>query len=416
MRLSWIWTLMLSCAVFPYAQTVNLTGIVTDSANNSPLNGVIVVLETLGYLDTTGSDGKYSLKSPPVPIVPGKSINATAARPNINSGFLFFDLPQKEKVTAAMYSPAGRALGTIIDQELAPGTYRAALPSIQKSAGIYYIKVVFGNSQEIVKFLSVNEQQGQNRSVNRSQRLDKKLATIVDTLFFEKTGYEPKILPITSFEGAMNITMTATPNVVDIDGNVYHTVTIGTQDWMVENLKTTKYNDGSAIPLVTDGASWSTSSVPGYCWHNNDSTYKNSYGALYNWYTVNTGKLAPTGWHVPSDSEWTVLTTYFGPVGWAGGALKSRGATYWQSPNTGATNISGFSALPGGDRNDYHDNIDPPQTYGTFGDIGHYGYWWSSTKAGASSSWFRSLGSDYAGVISSSFSLQYGFSVRCLRD
>ena len=126
-----------------------------------------------------------------------------------------------------MYSPTGRALGRIIDQELAPGTYRAALPSIQKSAGIYYVKVISGNSQEIVKFLSVNEQQGQNRSVKQSGRLNKKLTTVVDTLLFEKTDYERKKIPITSYEGTLNTTMTAMPT--DIDGNVYHTVTIGTQ-------------------------------------------------------------------------------------------------------------------------------------------------------------------------------------------
>ena len=247
-------------------------------------------------------------------------------------------------------------MGTIIDQELAPGTYRAALPSIQKSAGIYYIKVISGNSQEIVKFLSLNGQQGQNRSVNQSGRLNKKLATVVDTLLFEKTDYEPKKIPITSYEGTLNIAMTAEPTVVDIDGNVYHTVTIGTQVWMVENLKTTKYNDGTAIPLVTDSAAWDELTTPGYCWYNNDSaTYKNPYGALYNWYAVSTGKLAPTGWHVPTDSEWAVLTTYvgntyYGGLDSAGGALKSTDKTYWLSPNTGATNSSGFSALPGGFR------------------------------------------------------------------
>ena len=114
-------------------------------------------------------------------------------------------------------------------------------------------------------------------------------------------------------ESGLSNIVTATPNVVDIDGNVYHTVTIGTQVWMVENLKTTRYNDGTAIPLVTDGTAWAALTTPGYCWYNNDSaTYKNTYGALYNWYAVNTGKLAPTGWHVPTDSEWTVLTTYLG--------------------------------------------------------------------------------------------------------
>jgi uncharacterized protein (TIGR02145 family) len=102
-----------------------------------------------------------------------------------------------------------------------------------------------------------------------------------------------------------------TTAVTDKDGNVYHTVTIGTQTWMVENLKTTKYNDGTAIPFITDNSAWANLTTPGYCWYNNDSTtYKNMYGALYNWYAVSTGNLAPKGWHVATDAEWTTLQNY----------------------------------------------------------------------------------------------------------
>ena len=97
-------------------------------------------------------------------------------------------------------------------------------------------------------------------------------------------------------------------SIKDKDRNVYKTVIIGTQVWMAENLKTTKYKDGTAIPLVTDGNAWAALSTPGYCWYNNDAaTYEDTYGVLYNWYTVNTGKLCPTGWHVPSDAEWTTI-------------------------------------------------------------------------------------------------------------
>ena len=120
-------------------------------------------------------------------------------------------------------------------------------------------------------------------------------------------------------------TPTAT-TVSDADGYVYHTVTIGAQVWMVENLKTTKYNDGTAIPLVTDSTAWAILTIPGYCWYNNDAvTYKATYGALYNWYAVNTGKLAPKGWHVPADAEWTKLITFLGGEDVAGGKMKSTG-------------------------------------------------------------------------------------------
>ena len=139
--------------------------------------------------------------------------------------------------------------------------------------------------------------------------------------------------------------------VTDIDGNVYHTVKIGAQTWMVENLRTTRYNDGTAIPLVTGNTAWGSLTTPGYCWYNNDqATYGSTYGALYNWYAVNRGKLCPTGWHVATDAEWTQLTDYLGGVWVAGGKMKEAGLSHWESPNEGATNSSGFTALPGGHR------------------------------------------------------------------
>ena len=200
--------------------------------------------------------------------------------------------------------------------------------------------------------------------------------------------------------------------ITDIDGNVYHTVTIGTQVWMVENLKTTKYNDGTAIPLVTDGQTWANLTAPGYCWYENDAaSYKTTYGALYNWYAVNTGKLCPTGWHVPTDAEWTTLTDYLGGETVAGGKMKSigkieAGTGLWYSPNTGATNESGFTAVPGGYRLDS----------GTFYDFGFYGYWWSSSAINTGSAWYWFMYYYDSNVYRSNSYKSSGFSVRCLRD
>jgi len=196
------------------------------------------------------------------------------------------------------------------------------------------------------------------------------------------------------------------------DGEVYKYKLIGTQVWMIENLRATKYNDGTAIPLVTDNTAWSNLTTPGYCWYNNDAaTYKNTYGALYNWFTVNTGKLAPTGWHVPTDAEWTTLTTYLGGES-AGGKLKSTGTIeagtgLWYSPNTGATNESGFTAVPAGSR--IYDD-------GAFGDVGYNGYWWSSSESNTGYAWFRYLYYDYSGVYGFDYFKSNGFSVRCVRD
>jgi uncharacterized protein (TIGR02145 family) len=181
---------------------------------------------------------------------------------------------------------------------------------------------------------------------------------------------------------------------------------------MAENLKTTKYNDGTAIPLVTDGTAWSVLSTPGYCWYNNDAaTYKPTYGALYNWYALNAtsngGKnVCPTSWHVPTDAEWTTLTTYLGGETVAGGKLKETGTTHWLSPNTGATNTTGFTALPGGYR----------YSGGTFGNVGGYGYWWSATEFDAGSAWDRMMRYNNSDVWRSFDDKMVGISVRCLRD
>jgi len=195
--------------------------------------------------------------------------------------------------------------------------------------------------------------------------------------------------------------------VTDIEGNVYNTVTIGTQTWMAENLKTTKYNDGTAIPLVTNSTEWGNLTTPGYCWYNNDeASYKNTYGALYNWHTVNTGKLCPTDWHVPADAEWTTLVNYLGGSNVAGAKMKETGTTHWVTPNTGATNESGFTALPDGNR----------YFYGTFYDIGYIGYWWSSTEYSATSAYCWTLGYGSAYIYRHYYSKELGLSVRCVRD
>jgi uncharacterized protein (TIGR02145 family) len=193
---------------------------------------------------------------------------------------------------------------------------------------------------------------------------------------------------------------------IDYDGNAYPTFTIGTQTWMAENLRVTHYRNGDAIPNVTDNTAWAALSTGAYCWYNNDQATNAKYGVLYNWYTVNDSRgLCPQGWHAPTQAEWTGLTTYLG--GWevAGGKMKSVSAL-WFSPNTDATNNSGFSGLPGGFR-----------VYnGTFYNIGNLGYWWSSTEYTSTYAWYRYLYSNSGYVSVSDDDKRFGFSVRCLRD
>jgi len=185
-------------------------------------------------------------------------------------------------------------------------------------------------------------------------------------------------------------------------------VTIGTQVWMLKNLDVSTYRNGDLIPKVTDQKFWVGLSTGAWCWYNNDSaTYATTYGKLYNWYAVNDPRgLAPTGWHLPSDVEWTTLSTFLGGDAVAGGAMKETGISHWVTPNTGATNGSGFTGLPGGGR----DNR------GGFGFIENDGYWWSSTEFDATDAWSRYLGF-YGGLLGRySATKQIGFSVRCLRD
>ena len=194
--------------------------------------------------------------------------------------------------------------------------------------------------------------------------------------------------------------------VSDIDGNTYHTVTIGTQTWMVENLKTTKYRNGEAIGNFT--GSWEYLVTGAYSWYNNDAaTYKATYGALYNYYAiVDSRNIAPLGWHVPTDAEWTTLFTYLGGASIAGGKLKETGTTHWNTPNSDANNSVGFIALPGGGR-DYN---------GTFSGIGNSSLWWSSTAYSLQSAMFQYLHFNSAVVDRTHEYKYYGFSVRCLKD
>jgi uncharacterized protein (TIGR02145 family) len=202
------------------------------------------------------------------------------------------------------------------------------------------------------------------------------------------------------------------PNITDAEGNSYKTVTIGTQQWMAKNLKVSKYSDGTTIPNITDNNQWQNNTTGAWAYYNNDAANNAKYGKLYNWYavskTTNGNKnVCPTGWHVPTDAEWTVLTDYLWGNSVAGGKMKEIGTNNWDSPNTRATNTSLFTGLPGGTRN--YDS-------GGYGSIGGAGYWWSSTGSNTDGAWGRNLGSFYGGADRYSYDKRYGFSVRCLRD
>ncbi|MFH1179552.1 MAG: FISUMP domain-containing protein, partial [Candidatus Bathyarchaeota archaeon] len=158
-----------------------------------------------------------------------------------------------------------------------------------------------------------NQMKGNTWSINRLKPFC--VVIILGFLILVYIAY-PKTVP------EQTDTISIGETVTDIDGNVYRTITIGDQTWMMANLKTTRLNDGQEIPYVTDAREWATLSTPGYCWPNNDPSNKEDYVAMYNWYTVDTGRLAPVGWHVPSMEEWKTLSEYLGGDSVAGGKLK----------------------------------------------------------------------------------------------
>ena len=241
-------------------------------------------------------------------------------------------------------------------------------------------------------------------SITKSQLLTPTIILVVGSSILMMSGCKKDLTTTTTNNTSLSGT------IADIDGNVYNTVVIGTQTWMMENLKTTHYRNGDAIPSIADARSVFTGT---YCNYNNDASNVSTYGRLYNWYAVtNPAGLCPAGWHIPTDDEWTILITYLGGDTKAPGAMKATGTTLWKTPNIGATNSSGFTALPGG-----------AHMTGTFLDMGATCVSWSLTEHidefGYENASFFTL--NY--VNSTKLLLSYpgdtkdaAFSVRCLKD
>jgi uncharacterized protein (TIGR02145 family) len=198
--------------------------------------------------------------------------------------------------------------------------------------------------------------------------------------------------------------------ITDIEGNTYTTITIGDQVWMAENLKTSTFSDGTPIQKVEDYEEWANLTLPAYCWYNNDSLNSDDFGALYNCYTIETEKLCPDGWHVPTDEDWIELETALGGAGIAGGAMKESGTAHWKTPNTLASNESGFTALPGGYRS-YN---------GTFNLMRIESYWWSTSEKNwyglTNTVIYRNLKYDDQILIRLVAEKANGFSVRCVKN
>jgi uncharacterized protein (TIGR02145 family) len=210
-----------------------------------------------------------------------------------------------------------------------------------------------------------------------------------------------------TYSNELSLTTTSSTSVTDVDGNMYQLVTICNQTWMQSNLNVSHYRNGDVIPQVSDAIQWTNLTTGAWCYYANTSFNGTTYGKLYNWYAVNDSRgLAPLGYHIPSDTEWTSLTTCLGDPTSAGGTMKEIGTLHWTSPNIAATNSSGFKGLPTGMRG----------MSGAYYSINTNCYFWSSTEYGPSGAWFRSLNYDNGNLTKNGTSEANGFSVRCIKD
>lgn len=193
--------------------------------------------------------------------------------------------------------------------------------------------------------------------------------------------------------------------VSDIDGNVYSTFSIGGKVWMAENLRTTRYNDGSAITTGLNDADWTSNTTGAYSIYDDVSGNNTTYGKLYNWHAVHTGILAPTGWHVATETEYNTLIEDLGGSSIAGGKMKIK-SSLWDAPNTGATDMSDFKGLPGGYRS----------YTGGYQLLGKIGYWWANSERNSTQGEYTSLDNDYASSFRNGATKGFGYSVRCVKD
>jgi uncharacterized protein (TIGR02145 family) len=408
----------------------DISGIVTDTGG-VPISGAIVWLENGGQKDTTESNGTFTLSGIQVGIK--KQIytsfqNKVSAI--IKNGLLYLNSTEKSVVQIVSYNLQGKAISTI-QKAVDIGMHSIVLPP--KGAGIYLYKIKV-RQNEFVLMSNLTGGSGCASSVFSSNNVltkqAKATAAISAVIAATKEGLlNYRCVIGNSDTSEIVIKMIANAgDLTDLDGNVYHTVRIGNQVWMAENLRTTKYNDSTEIPEDTTQASWGDATTPYFCFYKNTSNAdsKRKFGALYNWYVVGTNKLAPKGWHVPSQKEWYTLQNYLISNGYnwdettSGNKIAkslAERADWDNYPFQGtigydlaANNKSGFSALPAGGCQGYISYAFDEQGYG--------GSWWTSTSSSIQNTYAEScgLGSLSESLIITAEPKDVGMSVRLLKD
>ncbi len=408
-------------------QAVNISGMVKNS-EGSGIEGVLVRLGKTGIETTTVSDGSFRLLSNVTGIKHQTHHTAFGCnQPLLFEGErLFLNGAEPAEVKVSAYDCNGRLLFSR-DKDASLQNHLMTLPHL--GSGIHIYCVSLNDKHHVFKSvaaLAINHTSALSWKGLNLAKQAKTTEQIEDALLFTKEGYQLFRLAVTKPDtSGIQVTMIplVTGTVTDADGNVYQTVRIGNQEWTIENLRTTKYNDGTNVPLVTDNAAWSRLSGAGFCFYNNttDAAAKKKWGALYNWAAVKTGKLAPTGWHVPTDAEWDTLQNcliahgynYDGTTSGNKIAKSISTKTDWLTcEDSGAigndlskNNASGFSILPAGYR--YYDGI--------FADQMSFSHLWTATESDASFAWYRLLWTINPDLYRSDRVKSIGCSVRLVR-
>ncbi len=411
------------------SQNINISGNVIDSGGIG-IEGADVRLEKVGLSTTTDNDGRFTITG-----TSGINDQLNQSIPyklsvKINNGFIFITIAEKSPVEIITYNLQGRVLSTL-KTTIEAGTNSITLPDI--ACGVYLYTVKSGNDEFVLKRPSVAsvsssiELRPVDLNTTASSRMSNRYAPIDDVISVMKDGYlNYRVIVTNSDTSNIEIKMIVRADTVrDIDGNLYDAVRLGNQVWTVENLRTTKYNDGTPIPLITtDISAWLDDTLGACCYYNNttnaDSIKK--LGALYNWYAIDTKKIAPEGWHIPDTTDWFTLEKYLIANGynWDGTTDSNKVAkslaaqTDWfiDSTNGAIGNIlaknnkSGFSTLPSGYRSNF----------GDFYYIGKIGFWWGASEYDEFHAYTHSLSYDESSLNRDFSYKKCGYSVRLVRD
>jgi uncharacterized protein (TIGR02145 family) len=417
------------------AQSISIKGVVKDSAG-AGVAGAVVLLENAGLKDTTKADGSFALGDKPTGIAKKiDKIRTESPSVNISNSVLRINVAEKTSIRVDAYNLHGMKIFTL-KNTITTGLTSISLPKQQD--GLYLYKVNIGKSAIAFVRSSISGEFATNSAIAQRFsstealiKLSKTSATINDVIAITKTGYLNYRAPITTSDttGVQVKIIASAGNVTDADGNVYQTVRIGRYIWTVENLRTTKYNDGTPIPMISDSATWHRNTTAAFCFYKNTTNQDSikKFGALYNWYAVNNSKLAPLGWRVPTNNEWDSLPTYLIAHGynWDGTTTgnklaKSMAAnTDWPKQSVQGyigndltkNNKSGFSAKPAANR-----AAGPGSNY-DFSLIGQYASWWSATSVSSFTAPIYYLDASSTGLmVVDAEDKSFGFSVRLVKN